>query len=432
MRSTGSRLGAPAPATLPALGEQPVWRVGEPVGATALNTVLNLPLRPEIRRLPRPASGGILAQTHMKHPTLATLLLAATLGAASVAHASGLKVITPIPEPAMEESTYGRLADGQEVKRFTLRNRNGASVALVTHGATITEINMPDRQGRMANVILAPASFEELAKGYPASAAVIGRFANRIAKAQFTLDGVTYKLAANNGPNHLHGGPKGFAQVNWRGELVPGKTAVRFSYLSKDREEGYPGSVHVAVTYTLTDDNELRLDYEATTDKATPINLTNHAYFNLAAQGDCLGHVLELAASQYTPADDLLIPTGQLASVKGTPLDFTKPEVVGSRVKQLLPKLNGYDHNFVIDNGGSTLTFAGRLSEPASGRTMEVHTTEPGVQIYTGNHVGHRGICLETQHYPDSVNQPQFPSPILRPGKPFKSTTLFRFGVAAK
>lgn len=368
----------------------------------------------------------------MKHPTLACLLLAASLGAIPRAADTSLRPPTPSNQPLMEESIYGTLPDGQVIKRFTLRNRHGAGLSVITHGATAIEIRMPDREGRMANVIMAPASFEELAKGYPASAAVIGRFANRIAKAQFTLDGTTYKLAANNGPNHLHGGPKGFAHLNWRGELLPGKSAVRFSLTSKDGDEGYPGTVEVSVTYTLADDNSVRLDYHATTDKATPINLTNHAYFNLAAGGDCLGHLLQLAASHHTPTDDHLIPTGQLASVKGTPLDFTTPTVVGARIKQLLPKLNGYDHNFVIDSGGSSLVFAGRLSEPTTGRTMEVHTTEPGVQIYTGNHVGHRGICLETQHYPDSINQPQFPSPILRPGKPFQSTTIFTFGVAAK
>ena len=219
----------------------------------------------------------------------------------------------------------------------------------------------------------------------------------------------------------------------WNGEALPardGESAVRFSYLSKDGEEGYPGNLKVTVTYTLTDGNELRLDYAAESDKATPINLTNHAYFNLAGGGTALDHILWLAADQYTPTREDLIPTGELASVKGTPLDFTEPTRVGQRLDQLPPKLNGYDHNFVIRRSAgeeNALVLAARLSDPKSGRVMEVHTTEPGVQLYTGNHLKHAGLCLETQHYPDTVNQPSFPSAILRPGEKFKSTTVFAF-----
>jgi aldose 1-epimerase len=284
----------------------------------------------------------------------------------------------------------------------------------------------------MTNVVLGAGSLESYLKGFPGSAAVIGRVANRIARAQFTLDGVTYKLAANNGPNHIHGGRRGFAQVVWQAQpLPPGEreASVRLTYLSKDGEEGYPGNLTVHVTYTLTDDNVLRIDYEATTDKATPVNLTNHAYFNLAGGGDVLDHELWLAADRYTPADDQLIPTGEVASVKGTPLDFTVPARIGARIQQLKPKPNGYDHNYVLGGDGGTLVLVGRASDPASGRVMEVCTTEPGVQLYTGNHLKHGGFCLETQHYPDSVNRPQFPSTILRPGQVFKSSTTFAFSV---
>jgi len=273
--------------------------------------------------------------------------------------------------------------------------------------------------------------FETYAKGFGGSAAVIGRFANRIKNAAFKIDGKEYKLAANNGRNHLHGGRKGFASVVWSGSPIQGDggPAVRFTYLSKDGEEGYPGNLKVAVTYTLTDKDELRIDYEAETDQTTPVNLTNHAYFNLAGGGDVLDHLLWLAANRYTPTDAELIPTGEIVSVKGTPLDFTKPTRVGERIDKLRPGLNGYDHNYVIDNGGQGLVVAARLMEPKSRRFMEVRTTEPGVQLYTGNHLKHAGLCLETQHYPDSVNQTQFPSPLLKPGEKFKSTTVFAFSV---
>jgi aldose 1-epimerase len=330
----------------------------------------------------------------------------------------------------LEEKAFGKTADGTAVKQFILRNAKGMTVKVINYGAIITEIQAADRSGAFTNVILGTNSLSAYLNGYPAAAAVIGRFANRIADARFTLDGIEYKLAANNGPNHLHGGRKGFSQMVWKAKPLPEKereAAVQFSYLSKDGEENYPGNVTVTVTYTLTDRNELRIDYTATTDKATPINLTNHAYFNLAGSGDVRAQELWLNADRYTPANDLLIPTGEIAPVKGTPLDFTKPTLIGDRIDQFKPKLNGYDHNFVLNNGGKALILAARARDPQSGRSMEVRTTEPGVQLYTGNHVDHRGFCLETQHYPDSVHQPAFPSTILRPGQTFKSTTLFTF-----
>jgi aldose 1-epimerase len=331
---------------------------------------------------------------------------------------------------SVSEKVWGRNADGQDVKLFTLRNKNGMVVRAMTHGATITEVLAPDRSGALTNVVLGAESYEAYAKGFGGSAAVIGRFANRIKNATFKIDGQEFKLAANNGKNHLHGGRKGFASVNWEGKAIPGANAVQFTYLSKDGEEGYPGSLKVKVTYTLTDANELRLDYEAETDKATPVNLTNHAYFNLAGHGNILDQVLWLAPDSYTKSDSELIPTGEIASVKGTPLDFTTPAAIGARIEQLKPALNGYDHNFVIaenqKRGGGPVLIA-RASDPKSGRTMEVRTTEPGVQLYTGNHLGHAGFCLETQHYPDSINQPSFPSPLLRPGEKLQSTTIFAF-----
>lgn len=343
----------------------------------------------------------------------------------------------------LEEKEFGQTPDGTTIKLFTLRNAKGMTAKAMSYGAIITEVQVPDRGGSCTNVVLGADNFDQYLKGFPASAAVIGRVANRIAKARFTLHGVEYKLAANNGPNHIHGGRRGFAQVVWRSRLLPvgeHEAAVQFSYLSKDGEEGYPGNLTVTVTYTLTDDNELRIDYEAATDKATPVNLTNHAYFNLAGHGDVHGQELWLAADRYTVADDQLIPTGEVASVKGTPLDFTTPTLIGARIDQLKPSLNGYDHNFVLDAERKTPKLFARARDPKSGRVMEVRTTEPGVQLYTGNHLSgrqaggggvvypkHGGFCLETQHYPDSVNRPAFPSTILEPGRTFHSMTAFTF-----
>jgi aldose 1-epimerase len=330
----------------------------------------------------------------------------------------------------VEEHDCGQTAEGQPVKIFTLRNSKGMSAKIINYGAIIAEINVPDKNGVTTNVLLHPNTCEEYMKGFPASAAVIGRVANRIANASFSLDGKEYKLAANSGRNHIHGGRKGFASVLWNKDRlsVKGHEAVlRLSYLCKDSEEGYPGNLNVTVTYTLDDKNEFRVDYEAETDQATPINLTNHAYFNLAGAGDILDHELWLASDRYTVANDDLIPTGEIASVKGTPLDFMKPTRIGARIEQLKPKVNGYDHNFIIDGGGKSLVVAARVHDPKSGRSMEIRTTQPGIQIYTGNHVNHRGVCFETQHYPDSVHRPEFPSTILRPGQDFKSTTVFAF-----
>jgi aldose 1-epimerase len=371
-------------------------------------------------------------------PLATRLLLLVTVATLNLAGAEPMKRI--------EEREFGTMQDGTQVRIFTLRNSKGMVAKVMTCGATLTELEVPDRRGVVTNVVLGAETFEQYAKGFPASASVIGRFANRIAKARFTLDGMEYKLAANNGKNHLHGGRKGFGQVVWEGRALPaqeGESAVRFTYHSKDGEEGYPGNLDVTVTYTLTDANVLRLDYEAVTDKATPVNLTNHAYFNLAGMGDVHEQVLWLAADRYTVADDELIPTGEMAPVKGTPLDFTTPTAIGARIDQLKPKLNGYDHNFVLNGDGKSLTLCARAVDPKSGRMMEVSTTQPGVQLYTGNHLDgkhagvggvlyphHGGFCLETQHFPDSINQTKFPSVVLRPGQTFRSTTAFAFSTA--
>ena len=340
------------------------------------------------------------------------------------------------------EDTFGEI-DGMEVKLYTLLNDHGMVVRIMNYGATITELRTPDRDGNITNVLLGSDTFEAYAKGNAPAAAVIGRFANRIAKARFQLDGKEYSLPANSGPHHIHGGRKNFSKVIWKREVVPPADgcALRLRYLSPDGEEGFPGNLDVRVTYILTDTNELRLDYEARTDKPTVVNLTNHAYFNLAGSGDVLNHELWLAAEEYTPADDQRIPTGEIVSVQGTPLDFTTPATVGSRIDQLKPNPGGYDHNYVLPKAARNGAVFARVYEPKTGRVMEVTTTQPGVQLYTANglrdFVGagrvpfgrYGGLCLETQHYPDSPNKPQFPTTTLRPGEVFRSSTTYQFSV---
>jgi aldose 1-epimerase len=353
------------------------------------------------------------------HKWYSTWMLLAMIAAPVGTHAQSLT--------RLEEREFGRMPDGTAVKQFTLRNANGMLVRVMTYGGIINEVEVADRNGAMTNVILGARSFDPYLNGFNTPAAVIGRVANRIANARFTLDGVEYKLAANSPPHHIHGGVKGFGQVVWQAQPLPVEehaAAVRFTYFSRDGEEGYPGNLAASVTYTVNDDNQLRLDYEATTDKATPVNFTSHGYYNLAGSGDVSGHELWLAADHYTPANDQLIPTGEIASVIGTPLDFTVPALIGSRAGQLKPKAGVYDHNFVIDGGGKSLVLAARVRDPRSGRVMELRTTQPGVQFYTGNP---RGFCLETQHYPDSIHHPNFPSTVLRPGETFKSTTVYSF-----
>jgi len=349
----------------------------------------------------------------------------------------------------IEEQPWGQTQDGTAVKLFTLSNSKGMVAKVATYGAIITELRVPDRNGKMGNVVLGFDKLDQYLEGHPFFGAVAGRVANRIAKGRFTLDGHEYKLAVNNGPNHLHGGLKGFDKVVWNAKPLHAnakEAALQLTYLSKDGEEGYPGNLAVTVTYTLTEENELRIDYSAKTDKATPVNLTNHSYFNLAESGTILDHELMINADRYTVTDDTLIPTGQIAPVAGTPLDFRKPTPIGARFDQIQKKPKGYDDNFVLNSvrtgrsGGKSLALAARVYEPKTGRVMEVLTTQPGVQLYTGNfldgkltgpngqvYAQHTGFCLETQYFPDSVNHPEFPSSILRPGQAFKSTTIFKF-----
>jgi aldose 1-epimerase len=345
---------------------------------------------------------------------------------------------------SVEKLAFGKTPDGTAVDLYVLTNAAGVKAKLITYGALLAEMHVPDRDGKLADVVL---GFDDLA-GYlgnrPFFGATVGRVANRIAGAKFTLDGKDYKLAANNGPNSLHGGNKGFDKAVWKAEAkeAPDGVAVRFTHRSPDGDEGYPGNLDVAVTYTLTNKDELKIDYTATTDKATPVNLTNHSYFNLSGgrAADVLGHELMLTADRYTPVDDKLIPTGKTESVKGTPLDFTRPAVIGSRFAQLKGEPVGYDHNYVLDSGGKSLALAARVVEPKSGRVLEMYTTEPGVQFYTGNFLDgtlkgkggvayrrHAGFCLEAQHFPDAVHHPEFPSIILQPGKTYTQTTVYKF-----
>jgi aldose 1-epimerase len=341
---------------------------------------------------------------------------------------------------------FGKTSDGTPVEIYTLTNANGVEVKAITYGCIITSLKVPDRAGKFADVVLGYDTLDGYLKDSPYFGAVVGRYGNRIAKGQFTLSGKAYKLATNNGSNHLHGGNKGFDKVVWTATSKTGsdRVGVAFTRASPDGEEGYPGNLKVTVTYTLTDSNELVVDYQASTDKATPVNLTQHSYFNLAADdGDILGHQLTIDADRYTPVDDTLIPTGELASVAGTPFDFRKPAAIGARIHTdnvQLKSGKGYDHNWVLNRTKTGLEHAVRVIEPKSGRMLDIATTEPGVQFYSGNFLdgsiegkGGRvykqrsGFCLETQHYPDSPNHPNFPSTILQPGRTSTSETVFTF-----
>ena len=345
----------------------------------------------------------------------------------------------------VEKTEFGKLPDGTAIEAYTLKNARGSWAKVITYGATLTELYVPDESGKPGDIVLGFSDLTGYLSEHPYFGATVGRYANRIAKGHFTLNGKEHDLAINNGPNSLHGGKIGFNRKVWKAEILPGMTAaaVRFTYLSKDGEENYPGNLNVTVTYTLTNTNELKLDYRAETDQDTPVNLTNHSYFALGGPGkNILDEVLFLNANEYTPVDATLIPTGELKSVKGTPLDFTKPTVIGARINEL-KEIGGYDHNFVVAGKHGKLRLAARATDPTTGRQMEVWTTEPGVQFYSalglnGTIVGKNGIaypkfgalCLETQHYPDSVNHPNFPSVIVRPGKPFVSETIYKFSVS--
>ena len=357
--------------------------------------------------------------------------------------------VDPAPGRAAVESgslskmIFGKTPDGTPVELYVLKNGQ-ITVKVMTYGAIITEIDTPDRNGKEGDVVLGFDSLEGYLGKHPYFGATVGRVANRIAKGKFTLNGQEYTLAVNDGPNTLHGGLKGFDKVIWKAEPIsrPDGPSIKLTRRSPDGEEGYPGNLDVSVQFTVTEQNELKIEYTATTDKATPINLSNHSYFNLAGRTTepVLGHELMLAADHYTPVDETLMPTGEIAPVAGTPLDFTKPTDIGARIKELKGEPTGYDHNFVLNSGGKSLALAVRVYEPKTGRVMELSTTEPGVQFYTGNFLDgtitgkdgiayrkHHAFCLEAQHYPDSIHHANFPSAVLEPGKTYTQTTVYKF-----
>ncbi|MES3035443.1 MAG: aldose epimerase family protein [Gemmatimonadota bacterium] len=395
----------------------------------------------------------MLRSTPRTATTLATALLLA-LQASCMRAEKAAPVDSAAPSTSSKrqilETHFGVLPSGDSVSAYTLTNANGVVLRAIDYGAIVTSLQVPDRTGTMADIVLGYDDLAGYLKTTPYFGAIVGRYGNRIAKGKFTLDGKTYTLATNNGPNALHGGLVGFDKVRW--SAVPFDSAsgvgVVFTYRSRDGEEGYPGNLDVTVRYTLTDANEFAIDYRAVTDKATPVNLTQHTYFNLAGDGGgpVLGHRVAIDADAITPVDSTLIPTGALLPVKGTPFDFTTPTTIGARIGDAHPQLTfagGYDHNFVLTRSGDGLAHAARVVEPTSGRTLDVATTEPGVQFYTGNfldgtitgksgHVyAHRtGFCLETQHFPDSPNQPAFPSTILQPGGTYSSRTVYTFGIS--
>jgi len=348
----------------------------------------------------------------------------------------------------IESQPYGRLPNGIEITQYTLTNARGMSVQVITYGGIITALRVPDRHGNLGDVVLGHEALEGYLTNNPYFGCITGRFANRIAGGRFTLDGVTYQLAVNRAPNHLHGGQVGFDKRVWQATVEQGEDAVSLAlaYLSKDGEENYPGNLLVTVTYTLTQENALRISYRASTDQPTVLNLTNHTYFNLAGGGTILDHALMINADHFTPIDEAMIPTGELQPVAGTPFDFRQPMRVGARIDapdEQLRRAGGYDHNFVLNGPPGELRPAARLNDPTSGRVLEVSTTEPAVQLYTGNYLDgtivgkggvayepRAGLCLETQHFPDSPNHPHFPSTVLRPDQAFHSVTVFAFGVA--
>jgi len=343
-------------------------------------------------------------------------------------------------KPTITEKPFGTY-EGKPVTEYTLTNANGMQVGVINYGGAMSKIITPDKSGAMGDVITGFESLDGFTqKGVPFFGALIGRYGNRIANGKFTLDGKEYKLAGNDGGNSLHGGNKGYDKVYWNIEKQAGDSSLKLTYMSKDGEEGYPGNLNIEVVYTLTSDNGVKIDYTATTDKATVINLTNHAYFNLSAGKDStiLNHELMLKADKYTPVNAKLIPTGAMDAVAGGPMDFTKAKVIGKEIAQVP---GGYDHNWILNRAGNSLEEVATLYDPMSGREMDVWTTEPGIQFYSGNFLDgsltntmggikygkHFALCLETQHFPDSPNQPSFPSTVLKPGETYHHTTVYKF-----
>lgn len=387
------------------------------------------------------------AMTQMSLLALSGLLGACGQPTAETGKSPSTETTAKGAEAKLKKESFGKLPDGTPVDVYTLTNKNGVEAKITNYGATLTSVKVPDRNGKIDDVELGYDNIDGYLDKNPHLGAIAGRYANRIAKGEFKLGGKTYTLAKNNGPNHLHGGPNGFFKQLWTAKDVSGKDgqAVSFTYLSKDGEENYPGNLTATVTYTLTDKNELKIEYQATTDKETILNLTNHAYFNLAGagNGDILKHQLKINAKQFTPVDKTLIPTGKLENLAGTPMDFSTLTAIGDRIDSTYEQLvigKGYDHNYVLATGGSLTTQAVEAYEPTTGRVMEVFTDQPGVQLYTGNFLDgtitgkggksyprRGGFCLETQHFPDSPNQPSFPTTALKPGDKYQTTTIFKF-----
>jgi aldose 1-epimerase len=343
------------------------------------------------------------------------------------------------PKMGIVKSSFGKTKDGQEIDLYTCTNANGLVMKMTNYGAIMVSMETPDREGEFKNITLGFSNLDGYLERHPYFGSTVGRFCNRIALGRFSLNDQAYTLATNNDPNHLHGGIVGFDKVVWTAEKLESDSAVgvKFHYVSKDSEEGYPGNLDVTTVYELSNENEVKIEFTATTDKATPVNLTNHNYWNLAGagSGSILDHELMVAADKYLPTNETLIPTGELADVSGTPLDFTSSKKIGERIKQITS--GGYDHCYALRSQDGTLTLAARVLDPSSGRVMEIRTTQPGIQLYSGNHLDgqpagggydkHHGFCLETQHYPDSPNQPSFPTTILKPGETFHQTTVHKF-----
>lgn len=348
---------------------------------------------------------------------------------------------------AIEAGVFGKTPDGAEVHVFTLKNSRGAEARIINYGGIVLSLKVPDRDGRMGDVVLGFDTLEAYMKDSPYFGCLVGRFGNRIAKGRFELNGKTYTLAVNNPPNALHGGLKGFDKVVWAAttKMTADGPALGLNYVSKDGEEGYPGMLSVTAVYTLTEDNALMLEFTAVSNQDTIVNLTHHSYFNLAGKGDVLGHLVTINAETFTPVDETLIPTGELRPVAGTPMDFRKPVAIGARINapdQQLKCGKGYDHNWILSKPMNELGLAAKVVEPATGRVMEVLTTEPGTQFYTGNFLDgtlkgkggwvyqqRNGFCFEPQHFPDSPNQPGFPSTVLKPGQTYSNTIIYRFSV---
>ena len=378
---------------------------------------------------------------NMKRNRLTLIIIAMTIIASSCSNKSN--------QPSITAGEFGTMPDGQKALIYTLVNGQGLKAKITNYGAKLVSLEAPDRNGQLADVILGYETLDQYLKGDQYFGSTVGRYANRIAKGKFTLEGKEYQLALNNGVNHLHGGPKGYQSVIWKSEVIDqnGYPALKFTYRSPNGEEGYPGNLDIEVIYTWTNDNSLNIEYKATTDQTTIVNLTHHSLFNLkgAGNGNILGHILTLNSLAFTPVDSTLIPNGEIRPVEGTPMDFTTPHAIGERISnsyEQLVKGKGYDHNWVILKKGEGLNLAATLYEPESGRVMKVLTTEPGIQFYSGNfldgsQVGKGnlpynlrfGLALETQHYPDSPNHPEFPSVVLKKGEVYKQTTVYSFSI---